>query len=119
MKRKARGGIDPKQLGVRVLQVRWLQPRMFGNARQHVRADFFLVVKCPDVVRIFRLAVMKLDVRARLGKWHPANPQERPINAAGPRAGPLCHADWQVTLIDAGTSFDFSTSSAITLKASA
>jgi hypothetical protein len=27
----------------------------------------------------------------------------------GQMAGPLGHADWQVTLIDAGTSFDFST----------
>ena len=52
-------------------------------------------------------------------KQLPANSLECAIDAAGPGAGPLGHADWQVTLIDAGTSFDFSTSSAMTLCASA
>jgi hypothetical protein len=102
-----------------VLQVRRLQPRMFGNAREHVRADFFFVVECPDVIRILRFAVTKLDVGTGLREWHPTNSKECPIDAAGPGAGPLSHADWQVTLIDAGTFFDFSTSSAITRSASA
>ncbi len=93
---------------------------MLGNANQHAGANFFLVVECPDVIRILgAAAVTKLDVRSRLRKRLPANSQERAIDAAGPGAGPLGHADWQVTLIDAGTSFDFSTSSAMTLSASA
>ena len=92
---------------------------MLRNADQHARADFLFIVECPDVIRILRLAVTKLDVRSRLRKRLPADPQERAIDAAGPGAGPLGRADWQVTLIDAGTSLDFSTSSAMTLSASA
>jgi len=49
-------------LPARVLQVRRLQPRMLGNAGQHAGADFFLVVECPDVIGILRLAMTKLDV---------------------------------------------------------
>ncbi len=92
---------------------------MLGNADQHARSDFFFVVECPDVIGILGLAVTKLDVRSGLRKRLPANFEERTIDAAGLRAGPLRHADSQVTLIDAGTSFDFSTSSATTLSASA
>jgi len=103
----------------RVLQVGRLQTRMLSDAGEHARADFFLVMECPDVVRKLRRAVTKLDVRSRLRNRLPANFQERTIDAAGPRAGPLSRADSQVTLIDAGTSFDFSTSSATTLSASA
>jgi len=92
---------------------------MLRNADQHAWADFFFVVECPDVIRVLRFAMAKLNVRSRLRNRFPADSQECAIDAAGPRTGPLAHADWQVTLIEAGTSFDFSTSSAITLSASA
>jgi hypothetical protein len=51
-----------KLLQAQVLQVGWLKPRMLGDADQHARADFFLLVECPDVIRILRLAMTKLDV---------------------------------------------------------
>ena len=56
-----RAGATPN-IETRVLQVGRLQPRMLGNPDQHARADFFLIVECPDVIRKLRLAVTKLDV---------------------------------------------------------
>jgi hypothetical protein len=40
---------------------------MFSDTSEHTRADLFFVVKSPDIVRVFRIAVAKFDVGTTLG----------------------------------------------------
>jgi hypothetical protein len=48
---------------------------MFSDTSEHTRADLFFVVKSPDIVRVFRIAVAKFDVGTTLGNNQPADLQ--------------------------------------------
>ncbi len=61
----------------------------------------------------------KFHVGTSLRDDYPTDFLQRPKDAAGSCTGPLAHADMQSILIDFGTACDFSTSSAMDLKAKA
>lgn len=93
------------------LQILWLQSSFLGDAGQHHRADFIVVVEGPRVMSVIRMS--QFFMRADLTEERPTDFEKCFVYNASLSAGPLAHAIWRSRLIEfGGASCECSTSSA-------
>lgn len=100
-------------------QIVWSESCVFGDPSQHLRADFILIVKGPDIVRELVRSMVQLDVGTALVNGNPSDGEKCLEHPPSLCAGPKTHAVAQTKQRDFGTSCDFSTRSAITRSAKA